>query len=226
MQPHSTNRHLRYPAICGHCGKTFDCSSDHLKKAKYAVYCSHACARKTRIPFDIRFWSKVTKTDTCWLWIGQTQVGGYGQFKLARHNQSAHRISWELAYGPIPDGLWVLHRCDTPACVRPAHLFLGTGLDNVADKVAKVRQAKGDTFNATMAPHRPRGDRNGSRLHPESRPRGERNTAARLTEQQVLSIRRRFALGERNQATLAKEFGVSKHTIHMIVRNKAWCHLI
>ena len=93
-----------------------------------------------------RFWPKVQKTDTCWLWTGATMRGGYGELSAGGspqygrgHPLHAHRVSWELAYGPIPDGLWVLHICDTPACVRPDHLFLGTHADNMADMSHKGR---------------------------------------------------------------------------------------
>lgn len=78
----------------------------------------------------------------CWLWPGPLSHG-YG----ALHGKRAHRVVYEAAYGPVPPGLHVLHRCDTPACVRPSHLFLGTQADNIADKVAKGRQAKGEGNN-------------------------------------------------------------------------------
>lgn len=90
-----------------------------------------------------RFWSRVQKTDGCWLWTG-CACKGYGQLAVgARLRAYAHRFAWELNYGPISFGMCVLHRCDTPLCVRPDHLFLGTNKDNMADKVAKGRQLKG-----------------------------------------------------------------------------------
>lgn len=88
-----------------------------------------------------RFWAKVNQKDTvqCWLWTGNT-VRGYGQIAVS-HNQPAyaHRVSWVLAHGSIPDNLSVLHRCDVPLCVNPFHLFLGTQSDNLADARAKGR---------------------------------------------------------------------------------------
>lgn len=96
-----------------------------------------------------RFWLKVDKREPllCWLWLGAKSKKGYGSFILdgrrnvegARKPIGTHRISWMFASGSIPDGLHVLHHCDTPACVNPLHLFLGTNLDNTKDKMAKGR---------------------------------------------------------------------------------------
>ena len=95
-----------------------------------------------RRPLVERFWEKVVKTPTCWLWTAAAQ-GGYGVIGDPHRKGRvlrAHRVSWELHDGPIPSGMDVLHRCDTPACVRPDHLFLGTAADNIADMFAKGRQ--------------------------------------------------------------------------------------
>ncbi len=94
-------------------------------------------------PVAERFWSKVVKTDDgCWGWNGATTPFGYGRMTAGSRGAGllrAHRVSWELHYGPIPAGLLVLHHCDNPPCVRPNHLFLGTMLDNSRDAVAKGR---------------------------------------------------------------------------------------
>lgn len=91
-----------------------------------------------------RFWDKVDKSGSCWLWTGSNKPRGYGQIKVEGKTIFAHRLSWELAYGPIPEGLYVCHRCDVPACVRPDHLFLGTQTDNMADRDAKGRTQHGE----------------------------------------------------------------------------------
>jgi hypothetical protein len=92
-------------------------------------------------PLDERFWRHVDASGDCWVWTGARSIAGYGKMRLSRPRQlmDAHRVSWELHNGPIPDGFLVLHRCDNPPCVRPEHLFLGTHADNAADKIAKGR---------------------------------------------------------------------------------------
>lgn len=85
------------------------------------------------------FWSRVNKTDGCWLWTGSKNSSGYGDLNFMQQHVLAHRLAWTLENGEIPKGLLVLHRCDTPLCVRPAHLFVGTDADNVADAVCKGR---------------------------------------------------------------------------------------
>jgi len=88
----------------------------------------------------------------CWLWFRSCLPFGYGMLRLVgRRKAYAHRLSYELHVGPIPAGLHVLHRCDTPACVNPAHLWVGTCADNHADKVAKGRQPRGEAmYNAKL----------------------------------------------------------------------------
>lgn len=99
--------------------------------------------RKT---IEERFWDKVSKSDGCWLWNGSVDTEGYGQlYRGGKHqNVAAHRFSWQIHFGDIPIGMKVLHRCDTPPCVRPDHLFLGTQADNIADMDAKGRRSHGE----------------------------------------------------------------------------------
>lgn len=87
------------------------------------------------------FWSRVIvkNTDECWEWQGYKVQGGYGLFGINYRQILTHRYSWELHFGEIPEGLWVLHKCDNPACVNPEHLFTGTSEDNINDKMIKGR---------------------------------------------------------------------------------------
>jgi hypothetical protein len=154
------------------------------------------------------FWERVDREagpDSCWPWMGSRAPEGYGRLRYNRHPSIAHRIAYELTRGPIAAGMLVCHHCDNPPCCNPAHLFVGTHLDNSLDKVAKGR-ARGGPRPIQFAP------------------RGERHGCARLISDQVLEVRRRHAAGE-SQSSLAREFGVHLSTVHLIVHRKKWRHL-
>lgn len=192
-----------------------------------------------------RFFSKTKRADVprpgmatpCLEWQAWRDRNGYGGFKVSGKMKRAHREAWEIAHGPIPDGLHVLHKCDNPPCVAEDHLFLGTESDNAHDRDAKGRQSRGDSHwsrarpeclargeshGARLHPERmPRGDANGSRLHPESRPRGESHANAKLTEDSVREIFKRRAQGWTCKR-IAAEFGVSDVLVGLILAGKAW----
>ncbi|KKN16791.1 hypothetical protein LCGC14_0972530, partial [marine sediment metagenome] len=86
----------------------------------------------------IRFWGKVKKTNSCWMWVA-TLHAGYGYVGLNGKDYSAHRISWEIHFGKIPEGMLVLHKCDNPPCVNPKHLWIGTRKQNTQDMIKKGR---------------------------------------------------------------------------------------
>lgn len=88
-----------------------------------------------------RFWDKVDKSGDCWLWTAGITAGKYGIISISGKRHYAHRVSWELVNGPVPEGLFVLHKCDVRRCVRPDHLFIGTHDDNMADMMAKGRHS-------------------------------------------------------------------------------------
>jgi hypothetical protein len=166
----------------------------------------------------------------CWLWFGATSgYRGYGRFVLFRgeHSIASHRASWIIYRGQIPDGGHALHTCDTPWCVNPDHLYIGTAEQNMRDK-----ERRGRANHATGARHfsqtKPwalaRGDANGSRLYPERLARGEDNTKAKLTSEQVMDIRRRYAAGV-SGPLMAREFRVRRGTILSIVRRHTWKHI-
>jgi hypothetical protein len=160
-----------------------------------------------------RFWAKVDRgadDGGCWIWTGGRFSGEYGRFKADRRDLKAHRVAYELARGSIPAGMFVCHRCDNPPCVNPAHLFIGTNTDNMADMRAKRRQAIGP--------------RNWARRNPERLPRGADNERAKLDDAKVLEIRARYNRGEATQTQLAAEYGVRQTCISGIVRGRAWRH--
>ena len=167
---------------------------------------------------DERFWSKVNKESSCWAWTGWRYKSGYGGYNAKVDGQrrcrtvKASRYAYEQLHGPIQDGLFVLHRCDNPPCVNPDHLFLGTHQENMDDMYSKSRANKAS------------GDRNGTRTHPESYPRGELSPRSKLTAVQVCDIRRRYAAGE-TQRLIAKEYGVCRSSVGLIVTRVNWAHI-
>ena len=139
-----------------------------------------------------RFEAKFTRGSGCWQWTG-SKVDGYGQLNVNKRPLRAHRVAWTLYVGRIPDGMHVLHRCDNPACVNPAHLFLGTNADNIADKLAKHRQRPGGAS-------------------------GTRNGRATITPADVLTIRASSA----STYVLGRQYGLDPATIGKIKRGVLW----
>ena len=176
-----------------------------------------------------RFWSFIDASqgpDACWLWTASVTSGGYGQFKVQPKSLKAHRIAWELAHGDIPIGLSVLHHCDNRRCCNPAHLWLGTHQDNMADMQRKGRAASGDKNGSRLYPERLiRGDAHPSR-RTEGWCQGEKNGGGgKLTAAQVLAIRAEYAAGGVTMQVIGNAYGVDKQTIHRIVRRKGWKHI-
>ena len=188
-------------------------------------------------------------TTPCLEWQAALDHHGYGRLssRLGRVGswESAHRVAWELAHGPIPEGLKVLHKCDNPPCVTDEHLFLGTMKDNTRDMMAKGRQSapphfcgeehwsrrrpdrivRGDAHWSHLHPERmARGEHSGSRLHPESRPRGEGHSRSKLTDEKVRSVFQLRAQGW-TVLRLAADFGVCVRNIYDILARKTWKHV-
>lgn len=156
-----------------------------------------------RTPIAERFWPRVNKTDSCWLWTGSKNNKGYGVIGRGGNNGGmmyVHRLSFSIANpGANMAGMAVMHKCDMPPCVNPDHLSLGTLADNHRDMWLK------------------------GRMNP---PKGENSPKAKLTESQVMEIRRRFRPTVfSNTKELAKEFGVTQQSITAIVCGKNWKHI-
>lgn len=152
---------------------------------------------RTDSEFEHVYWARVRKTNKgkgCWIWRGTLHSNGYGAVKRRGRIFSAHRMSWMLTRGPIPKGLFVLHLCDVPNCVNPAHLFLGTQKENMRDKTRKGRGKS---------------------------PCGEGHYNSKVTWRIVRLIRAEHQK-DRSYDRLAKRFQIHRQTVADIVRGKTW----
>lgn len=140
----------------------------------------------------------INRKTSCWEWTGAKKAQGYGKINENGKQRNAHRVFWEMFYGPIEDGLVCCHVCDNRKCVNPSHLFLGTQADNLRDMTAKGRRA--------------------------SRP-GMATVTAKLSDADVLEIRRLADSGADNWSDVARKFGVSYGTISKVVTRRSWGHI-
>lgn len=147
----------------------------------------------------------------CWTWKGYLSKAGYGLFTLDGKRIGAHRASWDLHHGKIPNNHDICHECDNPSCVRPDHLAPKPHVFNLADMIAKGRSA--------------RGDRNGLRRHPERIARGEKCGASRLTSNQVIEIRQLGKSGK-TPREISKVFQISEGNVRHILKGDSWKHLL
>lgn len=178
---------------CQSCGKYFAAIPAEVKRGR-AKWCSRACyydRQNTSIPK--RFWAKVRKTNSCWIWTGASYSAGYGIIGTTGLNGGrmvTHRLSWLIHYGEIPKGMMVLHKCDNPPCVNPEHLFLGTIQDNVDDMIKKGR-------------HRFLGN-------------------AKISPEEVRVIRAEYADGKATMAELAKRYHLGPTAVLNIIHRTRW----
>jgi hypothetical protein len=185
---------------CPNCGVTFKRDNGYLRRNEVRC-CSMKCRSEYKASnkqVSRRFWSKVDRRgdDDCWTWLGPTNDTGYGILGFRGKQDRAHRVSYVLSCGEIPNGLHVLHSCDNPPCVNPKHLRLGTPADNAQDRAERGR-------------YRNRGLP------------GEENPNAKLTQEQVDEMRRLRAAGYL-QSTLAEMFGIHQTTVSIILSGKHW----
>lgn len=182
-----------------------DLSPEELAKAVYEAMFE---ARSDYKPADIkRFWKFVDRKseNECWMWKGALKVGwgGYGKFGIMATIVGAHISSWEIHHKKsVPKGMTVCHSCDTPACVNPHHLWIGTTRDNLIDMWKKGR-ARPSGLNA----------------------KGSRNSQSLLSETQVLEIKRLIREGQKSLTDIGKLYGASVQTISQIKRGIAWSHV-
>lgn len=188
--------------VCDVCGTTVKRQPDARRMQRY---CSRSCALsmrpRRRTPLAERFWSKVNVGGLydCWEWTGARSPQGYGRIWVADQHEKvpAHRVSlmWHLGLDSLPAEMDACHHCDNPPCVNPAHLFIGTRAENIADCIAKGRFVMGDRANGV-----------------------------KLTSAQIPLIRQQLAAGL-TRPHIAKQFGVSRAAIRMIEIGKNWRHI-
>jgi hypothetical protein len=194
--------------ICKQCQKPFSLiPSRAFQNGQWRKFCTNKCCTDSQnVPLATRFqWYLSEPTATgCILWTGATCSNGYGRVgappgRIPRV-LGAHRVAWELAYGPVPDGLHVLHDCpggtDFALCCNPLHLRLGTHQENMQDKIIKQQQPAGEECN----------------LH-------------KLTEEEVLEIRHLYSTGQYSYNQLARIFKVTFANIAAIVTRRSWKHI-
>lgn len=149
-----------------------------------------------RVPLKERFDSRFIVTPSCWLWRGRLDPEGYGRIDEEGQSLLAHRVSASFYVPSYDESLKILHKCDNTRCVNPDHLRQGTQIDNIADRVAKGRYARGETSGS-----------------------------AKLTALQVLEIRARFIKGAISKSELARQYGVTSQYMGRLLRSDKWKHL-
>jgi hypothetical protein len=186
-------------AWCAICGTGFRVKPSRLVIGK-GICCSRACraAWLAREPLWERIWRRVDYGGRgCWPWTGAKDQDGYGSFQFAGQHCRATREIWRLIHGVYPT--LAGHHCDSPSCRRPSHLYDATPQSNMDDmhRRGRARPVWSGVY-------------------------GERSGAAKLTEDQVRAIRRRYAAGDVTQTALAREYGIRQATVSAIVLNRVW----
>lgn len=183
-------------AVNGCEGKYYGSSycNKHYLRWKFHRDLNHVrCARYESM--QEAYEAQVIKSDDCWGWNGSIDDFGYGLLTLRRVKMRAHRFSYEYQIGPIPEGIFVCHKCDHPACTNPSHLFLGTNQENIHDCVKKDRHA-----------------------------RGERSGHSKITQEQAVLIKTLLAQGSR-MINIVHEHNFTYSTVSGIKSGRSWKHI-
>lgn len=184
---------------CLQCGKTTRKKAYQLRDGT-AKYCSRPCQYAYHRTDPVtRFWNHVVKQgdDECWDWSGSGNQFGHGMFNISHTERMyAHRYSWQLVHGVIPEGMWLLHLCDRPQCCNPKHLVLGDHRLNTLHAVDRDRVAK-----------------------------GEHNGGAKLSVDDIAAIRERYAKGGIAAKQLGRQFGIGESQTLRIIHRQSWKHV-
>jgi hypothetical protein len=188
--------------VCEHCGV------ENVRKGNR--FCSLDCAYKNRSEnFEERFWNRVDKSggeDACWIWLGASSKKGYGHLSYRENGKmrwmGAHRMAFILTHGPIPDAMFVCHKCDNPPCCNSRHHFLGSGADNLRDAAIKGRMIDSATT--------------------EGRARGEGHGRAKLTAADAVEVVCLYRDAGLSLSKIGTRFGVTAKTIHAVVTGRTW----
>lgn len=184
---------------CQFCGKQYQ-SSQYGQRALNQKYCGTSCKSKGKISLASELFEKrFDRTEGCWEWKGNVNSAGYGRIAFQNKRQLAHRVAFFLAFpdkGRQLKDQCVLHKCDNRRCVNPSHLFLGSRAQNNLDKMDKQRHPKGETSHLS-----------------------------KLTEAQVLEIRRMFVESKMSYSELGRRFNTSRKNVKYIVDRVTWVHI-
>lgn len=144
----------------------------------------------------IEYYSMPEPMSGCTLWVGSLAIDGYGQIGIRGRNKKAHRVAWEEKNGPIPPGLFVLHKCDNRACVNVNHLLIGTQLDNIKDRDSKNRGIV-----------------------------GENHKLSKITEKDVFEIREILSGDGLSLREIGERYGISSQKVWQIKNRISWKHV-
>ena len=182
------------------------CSAHYRRLLRHGTPTGGGRSKNRSLNPSDRLWPRVDRSggpDACWPWTGPDNGNGYGTLTVGGRTVLAHRLAYELSKGEIPIGLHVCHACDNRPCCNPSHLWLGTPADNMQDAVSKGRTARGDAVVTS---------------------RGEEHRWAKLTDQDVLEIRR-LCLVRGGGVRAARMFGITETHVSRIKKRRKWDHI-